>query len=91
MPSGPSTTAEQAATRILSAERDLKTQTNKDLDKDAPNPVPGSHEVETFNEPKAETLDRLADEYKAKHGCSLKEAYMEVSKERPELVAAYIK
>ena len=80
------TTAEQAAMKILEAERSLKAKAAKDLHKDAPAPVPQAFEAEVFEESPTQSRDRAIDDYMQSKGASYKEALIAIKSTTPGIV-----
>jgi len=79
------TTADQAAVRILNAERDMKSKHLQALEEEAPEPVDVIADLDSMNESSDEQKHRLAEEYQKEHQCSVKDAYIQVSLKHPHL------
>ena len=79
------TTPEEAAVRILDAERSLKARAVQDLQDDAPQPIDGQFSQDNLAETIPQKRDRLVEETMKLRGCDYKTALIAVSKESPEL------
>lgn len=82
------TTPQEAAVKVLEAERTLKGRAIQDLHDDAPKPVKQTSTQDSLTETTAQHRDRLIEEHMAEHKTDYKTALIAISKDHPEFFEA---